>query len=314
MQATAEISIADFFDLADQGGTYEVETPNGWVEIGDLVKKKRDCYVIRLRNGKSVCASHDHLFMTNDGWKETEDIDVQNDKLHTSEGPQDVVSKEYVGERQVFDLEVLHDGHSYYTNGFVSHNSGKTSTLQILTSKIIKRNGIVVSVYNPAVAAIGLHTLRNIEPKRSLIAVLEDIDAIAEHFESDLLSLLDGEHQIDNLIFIATTNYPERLDPRLANRPSRFDLIQKIGMPNEEARALYLSTKSKRLGADEKLLKQWVQDSEGFSIAHLKELIISVEVFRNDYDASIDRLKTMMDLALSSREYNSKSMGFVNQK
>ena len=32
------ISIDDFFELADEeGGTYEIETPQGWVEIGSLV-------------------------------------------------------------------------------------------------------------------------------------------------------------------------------------------------------------------------------------------------------------------------------------
>lgn len=38
--------------------------------------------------------------------------------------------------------------------------------------------------------------------------------------EERLLSLLDGKMQIDHILFIATTNYPERLDQRLPRIPA----------------------------------------------------------------------------------------------
>ncbi len=109
--------------------------------------------------------------------------------------------------------------------------SGKTSTIQILAKKIIERRGVVISIYNPSLATVGLHIARRIEPNRPILGLLEDIDAIVQrHGEADLLALLDGEHQIDNVVYLATSNYPERLDPRFINRPSRFDVIKKIGM------------------------------------------------------------------------------------
>jgi SpoVK/Ycf46/Vps4 family AAA+-type ATPase len=193
--------------------------------------------------------------------------------------------------------------------------SGKTSTLQIISEKIIERGGISVYVDHPGLAAKGLKILRQIEPSRPLIVMLEDIDSIIDNYgESDLLALMDGELQIDNVVFVATTNYPEKLDKRFINRPSRFDIVKKIGMPNDDARELYLKTKCDRLAQDsnkEELLN-WIQLSKGFSIAHLKELIVSVEVFEVDLDDAVTRLRTMMDYSPKSSDGDEcKKLGFT---
>ena len=64
----------------------------------------------------------------------------------------------------------------------------------------------------------------------------------------------------------------EKLDKRFINRPSRFDIVKKIGMPSELARRQYLSAKSPRLAADDGAgeLTEWVKLTNGFSIAHLR--------------------------------------------
>lgn len=194
--------------------------------------------------------------------------------------------------------------------------SGKTSTLHLVAKRVVDLKGLVIYVNNPLIAAGGLAILRKIEPKRPIVVILEDIDAIAQQFgESNLLALLDGELQIDNVIFIATTNYPERLDKRLINRPSRFDIIKKIGMPNEESRRLYLTKKhprfNKELSKDlEKELKLWLEYSKEFSMAHLKELIILTEIFDTPLKEACDRLKAMMACRSTSEDFGAK-IGFV---
>ena len=191
--------------------------------------------------------------------------------------------------------------------------SGKTSTLQLLSRDIIARGGLAIYVTNPHVAHRGLQALRTIEKTRGIVIMLEDIDAIISEFgESDLLALMDGELQIDNVVFVATTNYPERLDKRFMNRPSRFDIVKKIPMPSDAAREVYLTTKNPRLGetsgADE--LQDWITKSKGFSVAHLKELIISVEVFGQTIEKASSRLRKMNE-QLSSSD-SDRAMGFTS--
>lgn len=171
--------------------------------------------------------------------------------------------------------------------------SGKTATLALLVKDLISKGGIVLLVQNPGLAVLALDRLRKIEPERPLIVILEDVEEIIDTYgEHDLLALLDGEHQTDNVVNIATTNYPEMLGARIINRPSRFDEVVKIGMPSVSARTQYLQH---LLGKDVESypLSVWVDATEGMSVAHLKELVVAVTCLDQSYDEVIARLKTM---------------------
>lgn len=172
--------------------------------------------------------------------------------------------------------------------------SGKTGTVMLLAHELIALGGMVVMVTHPGIAGDGLARLRRIEPERPLIAVFEDIDElIKEYGEHSILALLDGEFQIPNVVNIATTNYPERLGPRIINRPSRFDERIFIDTPNAVARGRYLAhiTRHDPPGGDE--IACWVEATKGFSIAHLREMVIAVRCLGQDYDEVILRLKAM---------------------
>lgn len=174
---------------------------------------------------------------------------------------------------------------------------GKSATIQLCTKHLIDNlGGVVINISNVDDLenySYIIHKLRQIEPERPIIVILEDIESIAgenNYTTSMLLNILDGVRQIDNVVYLATTNYPEKLQDRITNRPSRFDRRYEVLNPNEEVREAYLRKKL----FDEDLakvdIKTWVEKTEDMSIAHLRELVISVIVMQNDFQETIDRL------------------------
>jgi hypothetical protein len=78
---------------------------------------------------------------------------------------------------------------------------------------------------------------------RPTILFFEDFDLFAGARRYDggrvlgeLLVQLDGFESSDGLIAVATTNDLKLLDPAVRDRPSRFDVVLEIGLPNREVR------------------------------------------------------------------------------
>src|SRR5581483_28189 len=107
------------------------------------------------------------------------------------------------------------------------------------------------------------------------------------------LNALDGLAPLEGVLVVATTNRPDRIDPAIARRPSRFDRVWSIPPPDRALRERYLA---RALGADapDGAAERLAARSEGFSIAFLKELVVQARfaaVRRKDerlQDADLD--------------------------
>jgi len=175
--------------------------------------------------------------------------------------------------------------------------NGKSGIIQLCTKYLIEEmEGIVINLSTGDHIDWYQHLigpLREIEPDTPLIVILEDIDGIAGEgtwSTSMLLNLLDGIKQINNVVYLATTNYPEKLEERITNRPSRFDRRYEIEMPNDKVREAYIRnklTEEELLGIN---LEEWLSKTKGLSLAHMRELIISVCAMGNSFEDTMDRL------------------------
>lgn len=178
--------------------------------------------------------------------------------------------------------------------------SGKSCCIRLAIEDLThKRNGIVIDFPRTQLFKEAYEIIRQIHPEMPIVVLMEDVDNILSHGESETLNLLDGIYDIDKVVFLATTNYPERLGSRIMNRPSRFDKKFLIGMPSAEAREMFI--RSKLTEDDESTIKTWVEDTDGFSIAHIKELYVANRILGDVYDRALAVLRGMSSTEASSR-------------
>lgn len=167
---------------------------------------------------------------------------------------------------------------------------GKTSIIKSVADAHIARDGLVVIVDNVYLIERALAALRQIEPNRPVLTVLEDIETFAMgDAKPKLLALLDGESQIEHVAHLATTNVPDDLDDTLTKRPGRFDVVVQLLPPTREAREQYL----KHLlngGLSDVELKSLVEQSTGLSLAHLRELVVATYCLGADQQETLARL------------------------
>ena len=113
------------------------------------------------------------------------------------------------------------------------------------------------------------------------LLIFEDIDSmIRKDARSYFFNEMDGLASNDGLLFIATTNHLDELDPGLKNRPSRFDRKYLFPNPSEAERETYSeqwrqkikrSKAGKNLKFPEALNAKIAHITKDFSFAYLKE-------------------------------------------
>lgn len=184
--------------------------------------------------------------------------------------------------------------------------TGKSSIVWQVAQDVIQRGGIVFVCDNPKFFAEGLKTFRQVEPGRPIVCVFEDVDAIIRKYgESEILSLLDGDSQVDRVINLATTNYPELLDKRIVNRPRRFDRIYKVLAPNDSVRIAFLKQKLPKKANQ----AEWIKKTRGLSFAALAECLISVLCLGNPLDETVKILRDIESKNPKSSDFGS-GIGF----
>lgn len=192
--------------------------------------------------------------------------------------------------------------------GIILHGtpgSGKTSLIYLLVEEFKNKNGIAIYFNDPQTWVDVAQIVRKLEKDRPILCIIEDLDLVIEKFgEQIFLNFLDGVNQVDNVVYIATTNNIKEIPDRIKNRPSRFDRTYEIKIPSKKDREMYLNNKITGTDLEKYDLEKMVTDTDKFSLAQLKELFIALYILEHDYADTIKRLK-------STNINDQASMGFV---
>src|SRR5271163_5118491 len=192
---------------------------------------------------------------------------------------------------------------------------GKTSIIRLLCDDIVKRDGIVIMVTNCRLAETALGGIRQIETRRPILTIIEDIETfMGQSDESSsaraLLALLDGETQVDHIVHLATTNKPDQLEDRIVKRPGRFDLVIGLNHPVADARRAYLENLLHDHVTPEEMTAM-VDETEGLGLAHLRELVVASYCLGLDRKETLARLKTNFKKSLKVKKSKTEQLGFT---
>lgn len=205
--------------------------------------------------------------------------------------------------------------------------NGKTSLINIIANKLITDyDGIVIfidSVEDLSSYRTVMERFRSVEPNRKVVTIIEDFERLAkdDRLTAMLLQTLDGNGQFDNVVTIATTNYPEILEKRFTCRPSRFNMVIEYKKPNAEIRKSYIEMKLSDSGIDinEESVKadieRYVSKTEGYTFDFLKEVIQGIYVDGISEVGVFDRLEDLIkkDGKIRVSEDEAKRIGFSTE-
>lgn len=165
--------------------------------------------------------------------------------------------------------------------------TGKTCIVNRVATDVVNNGGVVIFNPNPGELKEAFNILDDLQPEVTTMVIFEELDKMLQHYEGELLNLLDGEVQKNNVVYLATTNFIDQIPTRI-RRPGRFSTSVEVDYPTHQARIIYLDTKLKNLEE----ANQWAELTEGFSVDELKELVLSVKCLGYSTEEVIPRIRS----------------------
>ncbi len=281
------------------------ETDYKEINYGELAKKLDEAAEIQwLKTGNMYSVSGETVKLLPPGYYKVimfrdgirfikKDVDFNGILSLNSANMNEILNdiKKFWTKRETFDKYKLPYKRGILLSG--SPGTGKTSLIKLIAQEVINLNGICLEYDLEEELIEGLSSLSEIQPSTPIVVVIEDIDL--RRVSSDLLNILDGVVKLRNVIFIATTNYPENIDNALINRPGRIDAHYKIGEPSEKVRRQYIKTILEVDELNKIDIEMYVKDSEGLPIGHIKELVVSTVILEKDYGQTLEMLRNMQE-------------------
>lgn len=189
--------------------------------------------------------------------------------------------------------------------------TGKTSHINLVLKMVIDSDSdafivIVENIDDFYSAKDFIKSFRKIEKDRSIIMIIEDVDNFFHEgeVESELINTMDGSTQIENIVYLMTTNKIDAFPERML-RPSRIDEVIEILNPSKEDLINFFNTKIKD---NDKLVNNLAEaaSKNSFSMASAKELFISVCIKDKSIEDSVKRIKDVSGY-LQKESYGNKS-------
>ncbi len=179
---------------------------------------------------------------------------------------------------------------------FGDPGTGKSCLTKLVMEDTVTKGDVVFITRNPYSLTSGIAAFREVEPERKVLVVIEDIDEVLRYDERKILEMFDGDNQVDNVLFLCTTNYLDRLPERML-RHSRLDRKIEVHNPPEAGRLAYLTSKLQTL-EDSKTIGELAKKTDGFSFGSLREFLVGVYCLKQPLDKVLNRINNHIEESL----------------
>jgi hypothetical protein len=205
--------------------------------------------------------------------------------------------------------------------------TGKTLTVMYLATQMPGRTLLITTGQGLGMIGTVGAFARSLAPAT---VIVEDVDLIAQErgfpgmptqpLLFELLNQLDGLADDADVLFVLTTNRPDILEPALAARPGRVDLVVEMPIPDAAGRRRLIELYARGMTLEGIDLDRLVERTDGASPAYVKELLRKAALFaalagtpdrvrQKDMDDAMTELEAGGELA--KRIVGFGSAGFV---
>jgi ATP-dependent Clp protease adapter protein ClpS len=199
--------------------------------------------------------------------------------------------------------------------------TGKTHTIRYLASNLPDHTTIIMTAAQVGLLDQYMALARLLQPS---MVVIEDVDLIAsdrsemgtceEALLNDLLNQMDGLKEDADILFVLTTNRPEKLESALAGRPGRIDQAIEVPLPDETGRRKLVQLYGKALPLGDAMVAEAAQRTNGVSAAFIKEMmrrVAQASIIRDGATTveSGDISEALDDMLVAGGRLNTKLLG-----
>ncbi|KAI1611568.1 vesicle-fusing ATPase [Exophiala viscosa] len=166
--------------------------------------------------------------------------------------------------------------------------NGKTISIKATMRSLHERKSPVPTLYVKTLISFvpSVYSIEAIFSKARQEApcylVFEDLDSVVtDNVRSFFLNAVDGISPNDGIFMIGSTNHLDRLDPGIANRPSRFDRKFFFPNPSYDQRVQYCKYWQRKLSDNkdvefpDEICEAVAEITEKFSFAYIQEAFVS---------------------------------------
>ncbi len=184
---TEKIKISEVKKLLSEGKIVKVKSINDeYHPITDYFEKGiLPTFQVFTDNGYSIKTSKAHKFFTTQGWLSTEDLKPNISKILCDDGNYHVVTSiSYIGEYPIVDIEVDSDDHSYFGNGMLNHNSGKSLVAAHLLADTQRQGGVAVLIDTEMAVSREYLDAIGVDVSKLLYVQADSVEDVFEYIET----------------------------------------------------------------------------------------------------------------------------------